>query len=81
MGWKEFFRPSFAKILWFMAFFVISFESLWIQILCIKGSCGAWYFRLPFWVFSWPFALRSVIHFQNRLEQPILGNISPLCGN
>ena len=61
MNWKDFFMPSFAKVLWFMAFFVLSFEALWIRLVCIEGSCQDWYFRLLFWLLSWPFALKAIM--------------------
>ena len=67
MDWEEFFRPKFAKILWFMAFFIISFESLWVRILCIKGSCNRWYVQLAFLVFAWPFALKEIILIQGAI--------------
>ncbi|HJX05405.1 MAG TPA: hypothetical protein VJ461_01720 [Candidatus Nanoarchaeia archaeon] len=55
MSPSDFFKPNLAKILWLTAFFVISFEALWIQMVCIRNTCQAWYFSLFFWVFSWPF--------------------------
>jgi hypothetical protein len=55
MSPSEFFKPNLAKVLWLTAFFVVSFEAFWIQTICLKNTCQAWYFRLPFWAFAWPF--------------------------
>ena len=68
MSLREFFKPSFAKVLWFLGFFVISFEALWIQILCIGGSCNSWFSRLLFWVFAWPCAFRGIFNLSSNIQ-------------